>query len=110
MRHRTAVIALVARPQIVTDTLGGAPEAYQTARITLRGLLAPSSGMLKNAAPGLLHEDTLAFLLPRDADIRPGDGVWIHSSTLSPDYRCVHCERFPLHTRALLQRRAAYAQ
>ena len=104
-RRRTAVTLYVARSAPLTDALGGTQERFDSVRIPLRGLAAPAQGALSSHMPGLYQPDIVLLYLPALADIRVSDGIWLHSTSSQPDYRCVRVERYALHTRAVAERR-----
>ena len=104
-RLRTQCGVLIARPLPVTDALGGVKEAFSAARLSARGFVSPEGGGVPVALPGIQARETCALILPRATDIRPRDGVWLEDAGPTPAWRCVQVQRYPLHVRAVLERR-----
>lgn len=104
-RFRTQCSVLIARPLPVTDALGGVKEAFSPTRLAAKGFAAPDGGSLPFAMPGMQTRETRALILPLSADIRPRDGVWLEDAGPAPAWRCVQVQHYPLHVRAVLERR-----
>lgn len=105
MRYRTRKTVYFARPQPLTDAYGGVTEAYSAARAAVTAQVLPASGAVVALLCGERVQDARVLLLPRDAALLPRDGVWLEANGAQPDFRCLRVERFPLHARALIERR-----
>ncbi len=95
----------IARPQPVTDALGGAAEGYAASRLAYQATVEPIAGELVRRENGSVQPERRALYLDKEADIRVRDGVWLDAVSAQPDFRCVRVERYPLHTRATVERR-----
>lgn len=103
--RRTQKTVYVARPAPVSDALGGAREGYAASRLACRATVEPLAGELVRRENGSVQPERRALYLDKAADVRPRDGVWIDAVSAQPDFRCVRVERYPLHTRATVERR-----
>ncbi|MBQ7455197.1 MAG: hypothetical protein IJS53_02030 [Clostridia bacterium] len=104
-RFRTRARVLIARPLPVSDTLGGVREAFSASRAKAWGFIAPQEGSLPSLASGQQARETRVLLLPRGTDIRVRDGLWMEDAGEAPAWRCVRVDTFPLHVRAVAERR-----
>ena len=102
--HRFSVLVRIARPAPQEDALGSLQEAYAPPHLTLPARLVPRDGSVSPALPGWTVRRQLTLLLPPQADIFPGDGVWLPGDTAP--YRCQCVQSYPLHTQAQLERTA----
>lgn len=106
LRFRTRRAVFIARPLPAGDSLGGVSEAFSAARAKVWGFIAPQEGSLPFLSPGQQARETRVLLLPRGTDIRVRDGLWMEDAGASPAWRCVRVDAFPLHVRAVAERRA----
>ena len=105
MHHRSALYVRIARPAPIEDGLHSLREGFAAPHQTLSARISPRSGKVSLQANGLTVKEGLLLLLPPCADIAPADGVWLNDES-APAFRCVRVQRYPLHTEALLERRA----
>lgn len=83
--------------------MGGVGEGYAAPHCHAYGCLTPVSGNLSPQQSGLARTQRLRLILPRCTDIQPGDGIGLQEETAV--YRCIACERYPLHLIAVIERR-----
>ena len=93
------------------DALGGVRLSFSARRVPVRGSLQPdanalgySSGNLRQEAQGLRTVQRLRALLPRDAEIAPGDGVCTDGAP-QPQWLVLSVENWTAHKLVRLERR-----
>ena len=109
--ERTLVRLEIAPHAEQTDALGGVRLSFSPRRIPVRGSLQPDTNTLNHAAStlnfeaqGLRAAQTMRALLPRDAEIAPGDGVCTDGAA-QPQWLVLSVEDWTAHKLARLARR-----
>jgi len=103
LQRRFSRTVFISRPVAAQGNLGGVGEGYAAPHLSIRGRLVPRDDLISARRAGLTQAQHLKLILPRHADLLPGDGVRIAGS--SEGYRCISCERYPLHLCAVIERR-----
>ena len=93
------------------DALGGVRLGFTARRIPVRGSLQPethalgyNADTLKQEPQGLRLGQRLRAILPRDAEIAPGDGVCTDGAR-EPQWLCLAVENWTAHKLVYLERR-----
>ena len=109
--ERTLTELLIAPHAEQKDALGGVRLSFSARRIPVRGSLQPDANTLNHAASSLNFEghdlraaQTLRALLPRDAQIAPGDGVCTDGAA-QPQWLVLSVEDWTAHKLVRLERR-----
>ena len=110
--YERSLAALEIAPHLEqADALGGVRLAFSARRIPVRGSLQPETRALGYAADTLKQEpqgfrlvQRLRAILPRDAEIAPGDGICADGAP-EPQWLCLAVEDWTAHKVAHLERR-----
>ena len=109
--ERTLVPMEIAPHAETADALGGVRLGFSARRIPVRGTLQPDAnalgyraGALKQEEQGLRVVQRMRALLPRDAEIAPGDGVCTDGAA-QPQWLVLSVEDWTAHKLVRLERR-----
>ena len=91
--ERTLKPVQIAPRVVFEDALGGGVEGFSADRLDVRASVIPLGGSLEEFASGVREAKSLCLLMPRDAAVSVGDGVFADGQM----WRCVEVKKWSAH-------------